>query len=95
MHCCVFLWNRLQNLWSSTANWTQQRFIPSAFDSRFCVEEIAVPCQQTFAEWELGLWSILSTANVVKTFERSFVGQSTPSDSNCLNVSEILPSDNK
>ena len=50
-----------------------------------CVEEIiAVPYQESFAERKLGLLLILSTANVVKTFEQSFVGQITPSDSNCV-----------
>ena len=39
--------------------WTEQCFIPSAFDSRCCVEEIAVPCQESFAERELGLWYYL------------------------------------
>ena len=79
-----------KNLEAVAANWTEQHFIPSVFDSRCCVEEIAVLCQKSFAEPELGLWSILSTANVVKTFERSFVGQTTPSDSNCIHA--LFPS---
>ena len=33
---------------------------------------------------ELGLWSILTRANVVKKFEQSFDAQITPSDSNCV-----------
>ena len=45
------------------------------------MKEIAVSCQESFAERELELWS-----NVVKAFERSFVGQTAPSDSNCVNI---------
>ena len=66
-----------------SANWTKQRFISSVFDSKHCVEEIAVPCQESISERELGLWSILPTANVVKTFDQSFVAQIKPSDSSC------------
>ena len=73
-----------------SAYWIEQRFIPSAFDSRCCVEEIAVPCQEHFAELELILWSMLSTANIVKAFDRSLVGQTIPFDSNC--VHKLFPS---
>ena len=85
MHCSIiFSFGRdCRTFEAVAANWTKQRFIPSVSDSRCRVEEIVVPCQELFAERELGLWSILSTANVVKIFEQSFVGQTTPSDSNC------------
>ena len=43
------------------------------FDSRCCIEEIAVPCQESFAKQELELCLILSTANVVETFKQSSV----------------------
>ena len=46
------------------------------------VEKFAVPSPESLVQ--LGFWSILSTANVVETFEQSFVAQITPSDSNCV-----------
>ena len=60
--------------------------IPCVFDSSCFFEEIAVSYQKYFAEQDMGLWSILSTANVVKTFKQSFVGQVTPLDSNCIHA---------
>ena len=48
------------------------------------VEKFAVLSQESCIQRKLGLWSILSTANVVETFEQSFVAQITPSDSNCV-----------
>ena len=48
------------------------------------VEKLAVPSQESFVQQELGLWSILSTTNVVETFKQSFVAQITLSDSNCV-----------
>ena len=46
------------------------------------VEKFAVLSQESCIQRKLGLWSILSTANVVETFEQSFVAQISPSDSN-------------
>ena len=37
-----------------SANWAEQRFIPSVFNSSGYVEEIAIPNQDSFAGRELG-----------------------------------------
>ena len=47
------------------------------------VAEIAFPCQKSVAVLELGLWSMLSTANGENILKRSDAGQATPSSSNC------------
>ena len=60
-------------------NWTEQHFISCVFDLRCCVENISLHAKNL-----LGLWSISSTTNAVKTFEQSFIAQNTPSDSNCV-----------
>ena len=43
------------------------------------IPEIAVPWRDPCAVFELGLWSILSTAAVVNRFDLSYEGQTKPS----------------
>ena len=43
---------------------------------------MAVPCHESLAVLELGSWSMLSTACVVKRLVRSEVGHTSPSFSN-------------
>ena len=51
--------------------------------------EIAVLCQKSVAILELGLWAILSTANVENTLKQSDAGKTIPSSSNCAQM--LLP----